>query len=255
MFRQWGMRYAIAAVALVLAACGQSDPASTPGPSSTRAAEPLRGTFTTAENTAQGTTISLQFTEDSRLVANAGCNTISGPITLSGNQIDTANLSITEIACDPTRHEQDQRLSAFLGSKPTFTLNGETLTLNGAGTTMSLMRTRAAQLTGVVWIADTLIQGSVAGATPAGVTASLVFGPDEVTVIGLCNLDKIPYRTSGSKITFTLEAVTLKMCAPEVMAIERAMKELANSEATYRIDNSTLTITKGDRGLRFTAAK
>jgi heat shock protein HslJ len=264
MFRPWAMRYAIALVALAAAACAQSGTATPgttqppPGTSSDRATAPVppRGTFTTSESTALGTgNIELRFTEDARLTANAGCNTISGPVTFNGNQIDTADLAITEIACDPARHEQDQRLSAFLGSKPTWRLDGESLELTGAGTTLTLKQAKTAQLTGLVWVADTLIQGDVAGSTPAGVTATLVFGPDSVIVTGLCNLHKMDYRTVGPKITFALAEITLKMCSPEVMAIEHALTNLANAEATYQIDGNALTITKGDKGVRFTAAR
>jgi heat shock protein HslJ len=248
MFRPWVVRYAIAAIALVAAACGQAD---TPGPGAAAAPDTLRGTFTTSENTAQGTTISLQFTEDGRLVANAGCNTISGPITFSGNQIDTADLAITEIACDPALHEQDQRLSAFLGSKPTWTFAGESLVLSGAGTTLTLMQAKASLLVGPVWTADTLIQGEMA--TPAPVAATVVFGSGEVTATGLCNLKGMPYRTSGSTITFTLEAITLKMCSPDIMAVEHALVGLTHGDATYKIDGRNLTITKDGKGIRFTA--
>jgi heat shock protein HslJ len=38
------------------------------------------------------------------------------------------------------------------------------------------------------------------------------------------------------------------------MTVEQAAVTLLDGETTYRIDGRTLTITKGDKGLRFTAA-
>jgi heat shock protein HslJ len=63
----------------------------------------------------------------------------------------------------------------------------------------------------------------------------------------------MPYRTSGSTITFTLEAITLKMCSPDIMAVEHALVELTHGDATYKIDGRNLTITKDGKGIRFTA--
>jgi heat shock protein HslJ len=112
---------------------------------------------------------------------------------------------------------------------------------------------KALPLVGTTWQTDTLIQGAVAGATPAGVAATLVFGQDEVSVSGLCNLRAAKYRTSGSTVTFQLGPLTRRACAPEIMTVEQAAVTLLDGEATYRIDGRTLTITKGDKGLRFTA--
>jgi heat shock protein HslJ len=222
----------------------------------------LRGqSFTSTEFTEQGkprplvadTSISLRFTDDGRLVANAGCNTMSGAVTLAGGRLDATDLSITEMGCDPQRHEQDQRVSAFLTSKPSWRLDGENLVLSSAGTELVLTREKALPLVGTTWKADTLIQGEVAGVTPAGVDATLVFGQDEVTVSGLCNLRAVKYQASGSTLTFDLGPMTLMACAPEIMTVEHAAVALFDGQATYRIDTRALTITKGDKGMRFVA--
>ena len=201
-----------------------------------------------------GTRIELRFTEDGRLVANAGCNTVSGRVTTAGGRLDTAELSITELGCDPPRHEQDQRLSAFLAAAPSWRLDGDTLVLSAAGTTMTLTRAVSPPLAGTVWRVDTLIRGAVAGSTPAGADATLVFGTDEVTVSGLCNLRAVPYTASGATLTFELGPMTRMACAPEVMRVEDAAVAVLDGQTSYRIDGRTLTITKGDTGLGLTAA-
>lgn len=273
MVRPPGVRHVllgILPIAVVMVGCaGQSGPAEPGGPatgSPSTSADPagLYGrTFTSKLLTEHGkpralvpgTSIELRFTDDGRLVANAGCNTISGTVTLAGGRLDAPDLSITEMGCDPQRHEQDQRLSALLASKPSWRLDGDDLVLSSSGTELVLAEQKALPLVGTVWKADTLIQGQVTGATPAGVAATLVFGQDQVTVSGLCNLRTAKYRASGSTITFELGPLPSQTCAPEVMRLEHAAVALFDGEATYRIDANALTIMKGDRGLRFTAER
>jgi heat shock protein HslJ len=247
---------------LAVAGCG-IDPVE-PGEGPARGSSPadpgaLHGrTFTSKTITERalvpGTSVELRFTDDGRLVANAGCNTISGTVTLTGGRLDAPDLSITEMGCDPQRHDQDQRLSAFLSSKPSWRLDGENLLLSSTDTDWVLAQETAPPLVGTTWKVDTLIQGEVAGSTPAGVDATLVFGQDEVTVSGLCNLRAAKYHAAGSTITFELGPLTMMACAPDIMRVEQAAVALLNGEATYRIEPRTLTITKGDKGLRFTAA-
>ncbi|HEV2782271.1 MAG TPA: META domain-containing protein [Actinophytocola sp.] len=254
------MRYAAltAGLAAVLAVVGCAraaepvEPGADPGP--------LRGrTFTATvlpdrdapRAVVAGTSIRLQFTDDGRLVANAGCNTMSGPVDVAGGTLDAADLSITEMACDPPRHEQDRLLSTFLSGKPSWRLDGEQLVLSSPGAELTLTEEKAPPLVGPTWKLDTLIRGEVAGSTPVDVT--LVFGPDEVTVSGLCNLRAVKYRSSGSTINFELGPMTLMACSPEIMTVEQAAVDLLDGEATYRIDAGTLTITKGDKGFRFVA--
>lgn len=202
---------------------------------------------------ATGTNIELRFTDDGRLVANAGCNTISGTVSMAGGTLDVTDISITEIGCAPDRHEQDQRLSTFLGGGPSWRLDGSTLVLSSLGTDLVLTQENVLPLVGTTWKVDTLIQGPVAGATPAGIDATLVFGVDQVTVSGLCNLRAVKYRASGSTLTFELDVLTMMACAPEIMRVEHAAVTLFDGETTYQIDNRALTITKDDQGLRFTA--
>lgn len=236
------------------------DPAAVPAAAATG---PLAGqTFTATSLTERGsprelvpgTRIELRFTDDGRLVANAGCNTITGRVTTSAGRLDTDELGITELGCDPPRHEQDQRLSAFLAGGPSWRLDGDTLVLSAAGTTMTLTRLVSPPLAGTTWRIDTLIHGAVAGSSPAGADATLMFGAGEVTVSGLCNLRAVPYRAAGATITFELGPLTQIACAPEVMRVEEAAVAVLDGQTSYRIDGRTLTITKGDLGLGLTAA-
>jgi heat shock protein HslJ len=225
------------------------------------APDPLRGrTFTATAITEQGaprplaagTSIELRFTDDGRLLARAGCNTMSGPVSLGGGKLTTTELSMTDMGCDPPRHEQDRRMAEFLGGAPAWRLDGENLVLSSTSTRIVLAEQKDLPLLGTTWTADTLIQGQTAGSTPAGVSATLVFGADEVTVTGLCNLHAVTYRATADTITFEPGPLTRRACEPGIMTVENAAVGVLDGRTGYRIDTRTLTITKGDKGLRFT---
>jgi heat shock protein HslJ len=224
---------------------------------------PRGASFTTGELTeggtarplAGGTTLGLRFTDDGRLVASAGCNTLSGPVTVEDGRLSVGELSMTEMGCAPDLHAQDQLLSGFLAGGPSWALDGERLVLTAGTTELVLTREAELPLVGTTWTADTLITGDVAGSTPAGVTLTLVFGTDSVAIGGLCNLRELPYRVAGSTLTFEARPMTMMACAPEIMTMEQAAVALFDGATTYRIDTHALTILRDGTGLRFTGGR
>jgi autotransporter-associated beta strand protein len=258
------MRHTVVLLAvLLMAACGReaapTGGGTTPPPADQGA---LRGrTFTASAITDQGrpralvagTLVKVRFTDDGRVVVNAGCNTLSGPVTVDGGTLRVADMSVTEMGCDPARHEQDKFLVDLFAGNPAYRLDGDHLVLGSSDRGLELKQERTLPLVGPVWKADTVIVGTMAGSAPAGVHATLVFGPDQVTISGLCNLDRVEYRAAGSTITFRPGQLAGKVCEENVMLLEQATLAVLDGEATYVIDTDTLTLTKGDRGLRFIA--
>lgn len=248
------------AALLVVAGCG-ADRGRTGSPPP---ADPdvLRGKTFTAEKITErgealalvtGTGIELRFTDDGRLLANAGCNLMSGTVTQADNRLDIADLSVTEMGCDPPRHDQDRWLSDFLGATPAWRFEGENLVLNAAETELVLAPQQTRSLQDTAWTVSTLVDGQVAGSLPAGVTATLVFDKDKATVTGLCNLHEVTYRADGPTLTFALGRLTRKMCDPAIMTVENAAVAVLDGETTYELDGNTLTLTNGDRGLQLVA--
>lgn len=264
MSRRLGMRHTMVLLAVLLtAACGR-ETASTGGGTTPPPADQgaLRGrTFTASAITDQGrpralvagTLVKVRFTDDGRVVVTAGCNTLSGPVTVDGGTLRVADMSVTEMGCDPARHEQDKFLADLFAGNPAWRLDGDHLVLGSSDQGLELNQERTLPLVGTVWKADTVIEGTTAGAAPAGVHATLVFGPDQVRISGLCNLDRAEYRTAGSTITFQPGPLTRKACQENIMSLEQATLAVLDGEATYAIDTDTLTLTKGGRGLRLTA--
>jgi heat shock protein HslJ len=80
----------------------------------------------------EGTKVELRFTEDDRLVANAGCNQMQGPVSLEGGKLTVADLSTTYLAClTPGLHEQDEWLAKLLTAAPLWRMDGENLVITG----------------------------------------------------------------------------------------------------------------------------
>ena len=75
---------------------------------------------------------------DGQLGANAGCNTLSGSYTLDGSTIVIEQMAGTEMACEPALMEQDAWLTEFLTSRPSYTLEAETLIVTAGGTSITL---------------------------------------------------------------------------------------------------------------------
>ncbi|SFR10115.1 META domain-containing protein [Lentzea waywayandensis] len=80
----------------------------------------------------EGTKVELRFTDDGRLLANAGCNQMQGPVSWDGGKLTVTDLSTTYMAClTPGLDEQDEWLSRLLSATPSWRLDGTTLVLTG----------------------------------------------------------------------------------------------------------------------------
>jgi len=241
---------------LVVAGCGAPpvDPVDPAG----SGADPLRGhTFLAAEVTVAGephelvggTEVSLDFTEDGRLVANAGCNTMSGKVTTADGRLDVGGgLAMTEMGCDPPRHDQDEWLAGVLGAGPEWRLAGSRLVVSTADTELVLEDREVADpdrpLTETTWAVDTLVDGDAASSTPAGATATLEFAGDRVLISAGCNGGSAGYTVSGDTIRFERPQLTLMACAPDIMRLEAAVLAVVGDEAelTFEVEADRLRL-------------
>src|SRR5918994_5779138 len=63
--------------------------------------------------------VRLTFTDDGRLIADAGCNSMQSPVdTGDGKLAMDDNLAMTAIGCDAPRHAQDDWLAKILPAEP-----------------------------------------------------------------------------------------------------------------------------------------
>jgi heat shock protein HslJ len=85
-----------------------------------------------------GLRVTLWFTADGRLVAGAGCNSIQGPVELSGGQISMLEMRMTEMWCGDDLLAQDQWLASLLKARPSWQLSGPHLRVSAGQAVIEL---------------------------------------------------------------------------------------------------------------------
>lgn len=236
---------------LVLASCGER-------PAAEGAPDPLRGrTFIATAVTEDGkaralvpdTEVSVEFTDDGRLIARAGCNMMQGPVdTAGGKLVVDGGLAMTEMGCDKARHEQDSFVAKVLAASPSWELTGDQLVITSGTTTFDLASRESVrpdkELVGTTWVLDTLIDGEVASSMSAGTPeVTLVFDDKRVRADTHCNGAGADYTIEGDRIMFTPGLSTMILCSPEIMRGETAVSEVLNGNVTYEITADRLTLT------------
>lgn len=244
-------------------AASSSAPASGSAPASASGSEAARTTrsdldgksFVATEVTgshtlAPNSTITLAF-EGGSLSANAGCNTMVGRYALVGGKLTAPQLASTMMACAGDLGEQDAWLSAFLSSGPTYTLDGDTLTLtNGTDTVVFGPAPSGAQaleatgwkVTDVVSITD---QANTTSAVDPTLTAWMRFQGDQVAFNNSCNGGGGPAQIGDDTITFGALRQTLMACVGASETLEQTMSAVLQGETTY-----TITAAGGTKYLR-----
>ncbi|WP_084671253.1 META domain-containing protein [Sporichthya polymorpha] len=264
-----------------LAACGsdaassEPDPAaggSGPGPSAGTPDGEFLSTSVTEngkpKKLVKGTSVSLRFA-DGAVSAQAGCNTMSGPVRFADGKLVVDDLAMTEMGCPGEgRHEQDQFVAAFLTARPAYTYDGTTLDLSTDSVRMVFGPREQVQpdlpLEGTRWNVTHLTSGPARdaaddpnAAVSAGMAppkAFLEFADGRVTGNDGCNRLFGDATVSGDTITFGPIATT-KMACPGVEGTDRVLAVLTG-DVTWKIDHRILTLTNaaGD-GLQLEAEK
>ncbi|MGH9035387.1 MAG: META domain-containing protein [Acidimicrobiia bacterium] len=209
-----------------------------------------------------GTRIRLGFTDDGRLVANAGCNTMGGQAEVRDGRLVVADLATTEMGCDQERHAQDTWLADLLGSRPRFQLTGNDLTLTGDEAEIRLTDREVADpdrpLRDTRWVVDTVVDGEAASSVPEGADAHIILGDDNgfggSTGCNQMGGTAVVDEQAGT-VTFSDVIATKIACDDDTMRLERAVLSVLDGKVTYEIQADRLTLTHPDGnglGLRAT---
>jgi heat shock protein HslJ len=200
-----------------------------------------------------GTRLSLQFTGDGRLLANAGCNSMSGEVSLEDSRLDVGGgLATTEMGCDPARHEQDEWLAKLLDTSPEWRVDGDQLILTSGESRIVLLDRLVAEpdrpLTGTHWELSTIIEGDAASSVPKlDKTPDLTFTKDgEVKGFSGCNGFGGEAKVSGSTITFGSLQGTLMACAGAAGEVERTVLDVVKGDVEFTIDGDQLRLQHAD---------
>ncbi|GAB0103203.1 META domain-containing protein [Nocardia sp. JMUB6875] len=207
-----------------------------------------------------GGPLTLTFAEG-RVTATAGCNTASGPVDLQGNTLQVGEMATTLMACPGEVAGADGWQDGLLRSQPTWTLVGDTLTLKGNGSTVTLRDRKALHpdkpLTGTTWIVTALLRTDavVHSATLDEVRPALTISPDgKLSGSAGCNTMTGTAQVDGDEVTFQV-ATTRMMCDPQVMEVEQQVLQALDgkTEATIDSDELTLRNTANNTGLKLRA--
>ncbi|MEV6240388.1 META domain-containing protein [Lentzea sp. NPDC051838] len=248
---------AVIAVALLATGCGNRSGGSAGQGSGDVQGKVFTSTSVTEQGTpramVEGTRVELRFTDDGRLLANAGCNQMQGPVTLDGGKLQVTDLSSTAMGCpSPDLHKQDAWLSKLLSAGPSWKMDGSNLVITGSGAEIVLSAEAPAKLEGGTWKLESLVQADAVSSVPGRVPATLKFADGKVSVFTGCNDGSASYKVDGQTITFDSLVHTDKACGADETAAEKAVVAALSGQATYKIDRSTLTLTnaKGE-GVQF----
>lgn len=205
----------------------------------------------------EGTRISLDFTTDGQVSANAGCNHLFGDVTVTSERLEVGLMGGTEMGCDPQRHAQDEWLMDFLESSPTWLLDADRLTLTAGDTEIVLLDREVADpdrpLEGTRWSVDTIISGEVASSMWAGTEGSawFVVEGERFTASSGCRDFEGDVEVGEDTLRFGDVVQTDPMCAEEHREVDEAMQAIFGGEVEYSIEAGRLTFTQtgGEAGL------
>jgi heat shock protein HslJ len=265
-----GIRWGVVLTLLVLAGCGERGAPASPR-SSGGAAPELDSTSWIATSVtdggtprplAAGSTLRVDFS-DGTISINAGCNHISGRYTLSGDELSTHSLASTDMGCEQALMDQDAWLTGTVFASPlTAHLDGDTLTLSRPGLQVVLRDRHVvspdAPLQGTAWQLDGLREGSAVSSLPQGVRIPTlrIAADGTVRLHTGCNSGGSDATIHGSVIALGPVVTTKMACAdPAGQQLESAVLQVLTGDVSWSISEQTLTLTRGEHGLVYRAAR
>ena len=127
---------ALAFAVVLIAGCGDDGGTTAATPTSPSGPDGLVGrTFvSTADWSGEGSSFSspvtVTFKDDGGLTWQARCNTAAADVEITGDRLEVGRIASTEMGCEESAMEQDDELSAFFAADPSWSLDGNRLTLS-----------------------------------------------------------------------------------------------------------------------------
>lgn len=252
---------ALALGSLVLAGC-----ATTSGDAPTQADQLVERVFEStsvrpgesARALVDGSTIVLTFRADG-IAVNAGCNAMSGPATVADGVIDMRGpMAMTMMACEQPLMDQDAWLADFFAARPTWRLDGTTLTLAADGTEITMDEsteyvaqpepTDIASLVG-----RTFTSVDTERTLAPGTRIELVFEPGLLSARAGCNTLRAPYSLDGATLLVGEIASTRMACEPALAEQDVWLTAFLDRDPNWSMAAGDLTLTSGGERITFTS--
>jgi heat shock protein HslJ len=199
-----------------------------------------------------GHPITLSFTEDS-VGGTAACNGYGGSYTISGNEITFSEISGTEMACSPEDIMTSERMYLQAFSRvQAFSMDDDTLTMSGQGVELvfvALPPVPTAELTGTVWVLNSLVQGeSVSSVMGERATLELFTDGSMLGSTGCRSLNG-RYTVTGAEVILN-ELSAEGDCPPELADQDDIVVTVLGDGFRTAIESDTLTLSSvGNEGL------
>jgi len=204
--------------------------------------------------------VRLTFTDDGRLIASAGCNSMQSPVDTGDGKITVdREIASTAMGCDEPRHAQDGWLMKILQSEPAWKLEADRLTVTSGGTTISLTDRKSAEpdlvLDGTKWSLETVISNETVSHQAGSEKAWITLNGDRVTGSTGCNELQGKVARGTGTLTFGEIATTRRACPGDVGKLEQTLLTTLKGDISYEVDSNRLKLRAGGNGLDFTGTR
>ncbi len=194
----------------------------------------------------EGSSITVQFSEDGSVAGSGGCNRFNAGFAASDNGVEVKEpMASTAMACDEAVMEQETAFFTALGEAYTFTMSEDALTLiSKKGAELAKFAADNQDLEDTEWTLVAYNNGKEAVVSVLdGSETNFAFAADG-TLSGTagCNRMNGSFTTEDGTIEFG-EIATTRMACPKpegVMDQEFAVIEALGSAATYRVEGDSL---------------
>lgn len=241
---------ACAAVALAVTGCGTS----------TGSAPQVTGEWELVEFTRDGVLVpepaggrATLTVADGELAGTSFCNSYSGTYRLDGDGMSVSGLGGTEMGCAPEVMEAEAAYLAALGAVEQAATSEGYLLLRGGDAELRyrpLPEVPPSDLTGTVWVLETLLDGEVASST-TGARAVLELADDgTLTASTGCRELTGGWSLDGDVVRVTGVHAAVADCAPEVAAQDEQVTAVLSRDFQVTVAEDSLTVTgAGGMGL------
>jgi heat shock protein HslJ len=211
-----------------------------------------------------GSTVTLEFSDDGRITGSAGCNHYFAGYGMKGTAITIGQAGSTEMYCAAAGvMDQESAYLALLRNASSVTVGSDRLTLADAQGTPILSFTRIVPpapepLVGTNWTLDSFYTGDAVSSLIAGTTITAVFDEDgRVAGSSGCNHYFASYNVTGTAISIGPVGSTKMYCtSPGVMQQESTYLASLSRAAAFTITGNRLSLAEanGTTLLSFTKA-